>query len=89
MNYYEWLKTYKPQENHLTTDSPFNNSMYETFGEEYEHITNQDVHNVWTLLDDSKGGLVIVPGVWWVNRLGYFVCENKWKNNDKFEGIHI
>jgi hypothetical protein len=80
MDYEDWFETYDPLINHLNNDRsvPFDGLMYETYGEEYNYIKEQPSNKVWTLVDDSEGGLAIIPGHHYVNRLGYFVCLNEW-----------
>lgn len=80
----------KPQENHITKTtkngraerehSPFNNTMYETFGKELEYveqIAKKSPKRVWTILetDNNKHPLVITSGFHIINRHGYIITE--------------
>lgn len=83
----EWLETYKPIQNHLDNGNSWNGTLFETYGEEIEFINSSPENLVWTLVDvDGKN--IIVNGQSWVNRLGYFVCEVPW-NDDEFHEIVI
>lgn len=83
----EWLETYKPIQNHLDNGNSWNGTLFETYGEEIEFINSSPENLVWTLVDvDGKN--IIVNGQSWVNRLGYFVCEIPW-NDDEFHEIVI
>ena len=83
----EWLETYKPIQNHLDNGNSWNGTLFETYGEEIEFINSTPENLVWTLVDvDGKN--IIVNGQSWVNRLGYFVCEVPW-NDDEFHEIVI
>jgi hypothetical protein len=74
----EWATKFKPKSNH------FNNHaydfMYETYGEEWDYIKSLDPRYVWTYVDGEMSSL-IVAGVAWVNRLGYYVTEVPWEND--------
>ena len=83
----EWLETYKPKTNHLDSNASWNGTMFETYGEEIEFVKSTPDNFVWTLLD-VDGESLIVNGQSWVNRMGYFVCEVPW-NDDEFHEILI
>jgi hypothetical protein len=83
----EWLETYKPIQNHIDDNASWNGTMFETYGEEIEFVKSTPDNFVWTLLD-VDGESLIVNGQSWVNRMGYFVCEVPW-NDDEFHEILI
>lgn len=64
--------------NHLNPNAPFDfgqgGTMFETHGEEHAFVAAQPRNRIWTLID-GDGGLSIVAGYWFVNRLGYFVSD--------------
>ncbi len=74
----EWFNTFKPKTNHFGKNE--NDRMYETYGEEYEYIKSLDPKYVWTYVDGDMSSL-LVAGVAWVNRLGYYVCEVPWEDD--------
>ena len=82
----EWLETYKPKVNHLDSNASWNGTMFETYGEEVDFINFAPDNFVWTLLD-VDGDLIVSSGQSWVNRLGYFVCEVPWNDNEFHEII--
>jgi hypothetical protein len=71
----EFIKTYKPISNHIDTNSSFNNTMFETYGEELEFVKSQYPENIWTYGDGDDGELYIWSGWSVVNRIGYFITE--------------
>lgn len=77
----QWERHYRPIANHLDTNAPYNGWMFETFGEEELFIRSYDPTHVWTYLD-GDGGLYIVAGRHFVNRLGYFITENPWESEE-------
>ena len=83
----EWYEKYKPIKNPLDTNASWNGEMFETYGEEIEFVKSTPDNFVWTLLD-VDGKSLIVNGQSWVNRMGYFVCEVPW-NDDEFHEILI
>lgn len=72
MSFEEWADRYKPMPNHLDANASFNGLMFETFGQELEHVRSVNPATVWTLLD-ADGTTVIGKGYHWINRLGYFI----------------
>jgi hypothetical protein len=82
----EWLETYKPKVNHLDSNASWNGTMFETYGEEVDFVNSTPDNFVWTLLD-VDGDLIVSSGQSWVNRLGYFVCEVPWNDNEFHEII--
>ena len=75
MTYEEWIKKYKPISNGFTIDAPYDNTMFETTGDEQDFVRMQNPNNVWTLCEED-GTTFIQAGWQLVNRLGYFVTEN-------------
>lgn len=82
----DWEAIYKPISNHLDDNASFQDEhgvgiMFETYGAELDHIQSLDEHNVWTYVD-SELGTEILSGYYLVNRIGYFVTEVPWENQD-------
>ena len=82
----EWFDKYKPIPNGMDEGTYFAvdgiNFSFETYGKELDFILDQmaqkqNDQNIWTLLE-CDGTTVISNGYHLVNRLAYFVCENKW-----------
>ena len=81
----EWYEIYQPKNNHIDPDgASWGGTMFETYGEEVEFVQSTPENFVWTLVEvDGKG--ILVNGYSYVNRLGYFVCEVPWKDNEFYE----
>lgn len=54
--------------------------MFETFGPELEFVQKQADETVWTLLDTDEGQ-AICAGFHFVNRIGYVITEQRWKDS--------
>jgi hypothetical protein len=74
----EWAEKFKPKTNHFGNNE--NDRMYETYGEEWEYIKSLDPKYVWTFLSGDMCD-VMVAGIAFVNRLGYYVCEVPWEDD--------
>ena len=74
---------YKPQKNHFSTTDMHDVTMYETYGEELEYIKSVDNNRLWTWIQGDMSDL-IVPGYCIVNRLGYYVTEIPWTDEDEY-----
>ena len=75
----EFIQVFRPIANHMSSNAPFNwgnryGTMFETFGDELAFVRSQPEECVWTLIEcDSK--LLVVSGYRFVNRIGYFICQ--------------
>lgn len=84
--YDTWFDTYKPVINEISgngEDGPFNGTMFETYGPEFEHIQQADPNHVWTYVNGDQGEDVIVAGKHFVNRMGYFITEVPWETGEE------
>ena len=90
----EFYENYNPELNKVllkgldSEDNPedmtaFGGCMYETYGDEYDYVRNVSRKRVWTILDGDDGDMIISSGLWLVNRIGYIVTEEEYK--DDFE----
>jgi len=77
----EWEKKYKPIKNHFRNDP--DETMFETYGEEWEFVKAQDPRYVWTNIQGDYSDL-IVAGRAFVNRLHYYITEIPWENEDDY-----
>ena len=86
LTFEQWIEEYNPIMNPFTEDNPYDNTMFETFGNEIEHVVNHfnniNRKQVWTLIDAENEERWIVPGYLYVNRLGYFITEKEWESED-------
>ena len=83
----QFLERYRPLPNELNDNASFDfgdgGCLYETYGAELEHINLQSKSFVWTIIE-GEDSLVIVNGVYRVNRLGYLITAEPWTDD-----IHI
>lgn len=76
-------KEFKPLQNHLDNNASLNGSMYETYGEELEHIKKVYENNptvIWTYVSTDEGK-ILINGLAFVNRIGYLVTEKCFDDN--------
>ena len=87
---------FKPQINHFERAKAdlsikdedvcgFNGWIYETYGEEIEYVLSlaKTTKRVWTVVEGEDNTLFYSPGFHYVNRLGFFVCEKEYEENQK------
>lgn len=75
ITYEEWEAKYKPL------------PMLETYGADFDVVCETDPKYVWTWVDggDYSG---YTAGVHIVNRMGYFVCQEPWEDEDLYVDIY-
>lgn len=78
----EWQEKYIPCYNKLTLDGPYENQMFETYGEALDFVKESDNELIWTLIDGENNNSWIIPGFHIVDRIGYFICQIAWTNED-------
>ena len=74
----EWVKKYKP-ETFLEYIA-----VYETYEDNVEMVYNENPNKIWTLIE-YDGIEYIGSGMQLVNREGYFICKEKWEEEEKGE----
>ncbi len=79
--YDEWVAYYRPYTNHLNEHASFDGVMFETYGEEFEYVNGFPYNRVWTYISDVDGDR-IEPGMWRVDRIGYFITYEPWLEED-------
>jgi len=78
----EWLEQFDLVYNHVDDRNGFNGHLFETFGKEFDYVASVAGKNlVWTLIEED-GEQFIVNGLRTVNRLGFFVTENNYAENE-------
>lgn len=78
ITYEQWDETYKVMDNHV---KPINEKMFETYDAEWEYVKTLDGHNVWTWVS-GDGAEIILAGFHFVNRMGYYVTEKPWTDEN-------
>lgn len=89
MNFEDWLKKYEPEKNLLAENRPYENLMFETFGNERFYVIDMNNANpckVWTLLEEDDT-LWISSGFHYINRLGYFITKKPFHSTEDIEII--
>lgn len=79
----EWEQFYndfKPIKNHLDNNSSYDGYMFETYGEELEFVKSYNVSHVWSIIENDEFNIA-VPGLHFVNRVGFFITEIPWTDN--------
>ena len=86
----EWLAQYKPLVNPVDAGCGFDFgdgcTLVETYGDHLAYLKTIPDDRIWTAVesdDEEDERPVIVSGMHFVNRLGYFVTENPW--NEEIE----
>lgn len=80
----QWIEEYKPVQNPLVDDAPWDGCMFETYGEELEYVRTAFPDKIWTLVE-AEGKQYIVEGFHYVNRLGYFITSKAAIPNEQYE----
>lgn len=84
MTFTQFEEKYKPVINHLdkysTPAVPVR--MFETHGPEVDYVKSVDEKRVWTWVDGDCSSLLLA-GYHYVNRLGYYVCEEPWETGNE------
>lgn len=83
MTWGEWETKYRPIRNPNSKDDGFWGHMFETFGEDLDHLQNTKLPNTqyWTMVDGGGVYYDLVSGAQWVDRLGYFITEEPWEED--------
>jgi hypothetical protein len=74
----EFDRRYSLRPNHLNPNASWATGegpgcLFETYGAEFAFVRSQDPNTVWTLIDGDSGGLWLVSGLYFVNRIGYLI----------------
>ena len=86
----EFDRRYPLLANHLNPNASWGDGegsgcLFETYGEEVAFVGTQDPRTVWTLIDGDDGGLWVVSGMHFVNRIGYLVSTIPVRGDDLIE----
>jgi len=90
MNWFVWLKKFKPVLNHIDKNAAGDSCMFETYGKEVAFVKKQDHHKIWTLISISNyRNSYITPGWHHANRIGYFITEIPWTDEQDKMGLWV
>lgn len=82
ISYEKFVDDFSPTINTFDEDRGYNGTLFETFGPEWEHVKIQKENHIWTLIDGENNNSWIIPGFHIVDRIGYFICQIAWTNED-------
>jgi len=74
MTYEEWKINFKP----------IREEIFETYGVEFEHVCTVDPRCIWTLVSNEGEG--ILSGYHTVNRIGYYITEFPFEEDENIIG---
>jgi hypothetical protein len=86
MNYDQFCETYQPIENPFDENAGFNGTLFETYGDEYNHVLKTHSNNknkVATIIESDSEKMYVISGMHVVNRFGYFILAVHFE--DEFE----
>jgi len=81
-----WEDKFKPIKNHFREDP--DEQMFETYGDEFDFVQKADNRHIWTWIEGDMSDL-IVAGYHYVNRLGYYITEIPWENEDDYALLSV
>lgn len=82
LDWNEFHEKFRPMVNKFGKDP--DNFLFETYGDELDFVLAQDEKHVWTYLDVDFGS-VVVNGFHYINRIGYYISELPWVEDDEYE----
>ena len=82
ITYEQWVDTYKP-----ISDEHGQPRMFETYGQDLDIIRVVDNSFLWTFVDggDYSG---LSAGFSFVNRLGYYICQVAWEDENLYIDLY-
>ena len=86
LTFAQWQTKYQPKTNQFAEGAAFG-MMFETDGAEVEFVKSHAPQHIWTWVDDGEGGSGLSAGWHFVNRLGYFVTEEPWTDENEWVQI--
>jgi hypothetical protein len=77
------------EESEFENMAPLGGCLYETYGEEVDHVLNEGqkngFKNVWTVIhsDGRSSAWYVVAGWHFVNRIGYLITKEEWQDGNE------
>lgn len=72
-----WWSEFRPVERDGDIHDGFSGVVFDTVGSDWFQVRSMNTHYVWTWVEHDDGSSII-PGIHFVNRLGYFITEVPW-----------
>lgn len=84
MKFSDWLKKYKPINNHLEEHSTPQNPemMFQTSAAELDYVKSRAEKHVWTMADAGRSTL-LRAGFHSVNALAYYITQEPWETGNE------
>jgi hypothetical protein len=85
-----FFEKYTCEDNPNTEEGSFGNCFFDTYGPDIVYVVNTAITSpkrIWTIIDDNDGWYGIVAGYRYINRQGYLITEQEWK--DEYEQYTI
>jgi hypothetical protein len=79
MDWNTWKNAFLPQPNSFNSAAKIDGKFFEHEGQQWEFISSQHAQQLWTMVEEEDGTLVLRNGVYVKRRRGYFFCE-RWHN---------
>jgi hypothetical protein len=84
----KWAEKFKPIKNHLVRDGLDDEHMFDTYGDEVEFVINYDARHIWTWIQGDMSD-VIVAGYHFELRLGYYITESPWEDEEDYALLSV
>lgn len=82
ISFKELKKQYGLLDNPFVKQSPYIGKMFETYGKELDFVKKYiKEKRVLTLLNGEGSSIIISPGFWRMNRLGYLITQSPIEDN--------
>jgi len=75
MPWHIWEESFLPLKNEIVPDAKFGGRFFRHDGAEWDHVVGHHAQNIWTMIEEPSGALVLRNGVFVKGRRGYFLCE--------------
>ena len=86
-SYTDWLRSYLPTKNEIIADAKLDGILFEHEGEQWEFIKTQSAQQLWSLIRQEDGRLVLRNGYAGVRGLqGYVFCQRR---SDLRQALHV
>jgi hypothetical protein len=70
-----WQEAFLPVQNEINVHAKYGGRFFVHEGEEWQHVVGHFAQQIWTMVEEEDGTLVLRNGVYVKNRRGYFLCE--------------
>jgi len=89
MDFDSWFDQFQPIKNNFNDGAPYEQTMFETYGNELAFVIRAAKTNpqtVWTLVESGESdSLFLLNGFCYVNRIGYFITAKPYAEQTDFE----